>query len=90
MAAITLATAGTSRQFGSSPRVNLPGGLKTLITGLSGRAARSSGLSDVPGAAWANYQRPLTIHDIVTNSNTNAGAIEFSIRGTRPITRRLW
>ena len=25
----------TSRQFGSSPRVNLPGGLKTLITGLS-------------------------------------------------------
>ena len=73
----------TSRQFGSSPRVNLPGGLKTLITGLSD----TTGGALIPAyqmyqGPTGQYQRPLTIRDIVTNGNTNADAIEFPIEGT--------
>jgi len=73
----------STRQFGSSPRVSLPGGLKTLITGLSD----ATGGALIPAQVMYQgptgfYQRPLTIRDLVTNGNTTADAIEFPIEGT--------
>ena len=73
----------SSRQFGSSPRVTLPGGFKTLITGLSDTTAGAM----IPAQTFYQgptgfYQRPLTIRDLITTGNTTSDAIEFPIEGT--------
>jgi HK97 family phage major capsid protein len=73
----------SSRQFGSSPRVSLPGGMKTLITGSSD----TTGGALIPAQTYYQgpmgfYQRPLTIRDLITTGNTGADAIEYPIEGT--------
>lgn len=73
----------STRQFGSSPRVSVPGGLKALITGVSD----TTGGALIPAQTYYQgptgfYQRPLTVRDLVTNGNTTSDAIEFPIEGT--------
>lgn len=74
----------SSRQFGSSPRVAIPGGMKTLVTGLSDTqgGALIPTYQQYPQMVQGTYARPLTIRDLVTNGTTNADAIEFPIEGT--------
>lgn len=74
----------TSSQFHSSPRVSLPGGMKTLITGVSDTQAGAliPAQQMYPQMVQGTFMRPLTIRDLVTNGNTTADAIEFPIEGT--------
>lgn len=74
----------TSSQFHSSPRVGLPGGMKTLVTGLSDTQAGAliPAYQMYPTMVQGTYQRPLTIRDLVTTGNTTADSIEFPIEGT--------
>jgi HK97 family phage major capsid protein len=73
----------TSGQFHSSPRVALPGGMKTLITGLSDTQAGAliPAQQMYPTMVQGTYARPLTIRDLVTTGTTTADAIEFPIEG---------
>jgi HK97 family phage major capsid protein len=73
----------TSRAFGASPRVSIPGGLKTLVTGSSD----TTGGALIPAYGYYQgptgfYQRPLTIRDLITNGTTQSDAIEYPIEGT--------
>jgi HK97 family phage major capsid protein len=73
----------SSRQFGSSPRVTLPGGFKTLITGLSDTTAGALiPAQQMYQGPMGFYSRPLTIRDLITTGNTTADAIEYPIEGT--------
>jgi HK97 family phage major capsid protein len=73
----------TSGQFGSSPRVAIPGGMKTLITGSSDTQAGAliPAQQMYPTMVQGTYARPLTIRDLVTTGTTTADAIEFPIEG---------
>jgi HK97 family phage major capsid protein len=68
----------TSAKFGHSPRVSIPGGLKTLITGAS---ATSGGALVYPQFLGlqdnGTFMRPLTIRDIITNGTTNSDLVEY-------------
>lgn len=74
----------TSGQFGSSPRVAIPGGMKTLVTGSSDTQAGAliPAQQMYPTMVQGTYARPLTIRDLVTTGTTTADAIEFPIEGT--------
>jgi HK97 family phage major capsid protein len=74
----------TSGQFHSSPRVSIPGGMKTLVTGSSDTTggALIPAYQMYPQMVQGTYARPLTIRDLVTTGNTTADAIEFPIEGT--------
>lgn len=66
----------SSAKFGSSPRVNLPYGVKALLAG-----------SDVAGTEFYGLpggyaERPLTIRQIVTTGNTATNAIDYVIEGS--------
>lgn len=68
----------TKAQFGHSPRVAIPGGMKTLLTGASNTSAGALvypqflGLRDM-----GTFMRPLTIRDIITNGTTESDLVEY-------------
>lgn len=74
----------STAKFGSSPRVSLPGGAKTLITGASTTSAGAMipSYEMYPSPAQGFYARPLTIRDLITTGTTEADAIEYAIEGT--------
>jgi HK97 family phage major capsid protein len=74
----------STAKFGSSPRVNLPGGAKALITGTSTTSAGAMipSFEMYPTPPTGFYARPLTIRDLVTTGTTEADAIEYAIEGT--------
>lgn len=68
----------TRGQFGHSPRVAIPGGMKTLLTGASNTSAgalvypRFLGVQDA-----GTFMRPLTIRDIITNGTTDSDTVDY-------------
>jgi HK97 family phage major capsid protein len=74
----------STAKFGASPRVNLPGGIKALVTGSSDTSAGAAipSFEFYPSPQTGFYARPLTIRDLVTNGTTEADSIEYAIEGT--------
>jgi HK97 family phage major capsid protein len=73
----------TSAKFGSSPRVVLPGGLKTLITGTSDSQAGALVQPQFYGfPVQGAYQRPLVVRDLLTTGSTTSDLVEFVLEGT--------
>jgi HK97 family phage major capsid protein len=75
---IMVGGAVTSAKFGHSPRVSIPGGAKTLITGAS---ATSGGAMVYPQFLGlqdnGTFMRPLTVRDIITNGTTGSDLVEY-------------
>jgi HK97 family phage major capsid protein len=68
----------TKAAFGHSPRVAIPGGLKTLLTGASNTSAGALVYPQFLGVRdMGAFMRPLTIRDIITNGTTESDLVEY-------------
>lgn len=68
----------TGAKFGHSPRVPVPGGLKTLLTGAGATSAGALVDSEFLGLRdMGTFQRPLTIRDIITNGSTMSDVVDY-------------
>lgn len=81
---IMIGGAVSSSQFGHSPRVPIPGGMKTLVTGLSDTSAGALiPVSEMyPTMVQGTYARPLVVRDLITTGTTTSDAIEYPLEGT--------
>lgn len=81
---IMIGGAVSSSRFGHSPRVAVPGGMKTLITGLSDTSggALLPAYEMYPIMVQGTYARPLTIRELLTTGTTTNDAIELALEGT--------